>query len=366
MKVLHVASWYPRDATDITGIFVQNHIRCLASHVEQIAVVPALDGPGTLDEEMGWFVARPRVPSSRGPWLVPYMASVLRQARQFGPDLIHGHVARPGGVAALWTARRMGRPMVLTEHANPFGALLATHALNRAAARWAVRGADACTAVSVAQAADIQAAVSGVDPIVVPNAVDMQRFQSRVPPTDGRVRLLFVGRLVATKRCDILLDALQDPRLAGFRWSLRVVGSGPEENALRARAAPLGAHVRFEGYQGPTVIPGLLSQADALVLPSQTESFGVVLIEALAAGVPVLATRCGGPEDIVTDEVGRLVMPDNVSALVEGLKWMFTRHRSFAPAKLRAYAESRFGFPAVARRLLDVYRRAMAEHAARL
>ena len=81
----------------------------------------------------------------------------------------------------------------------------------------------------------------------------------------------------------------------------------------------------------------------------------MVVAEALAAGVPVLATRCGGPEEIVTDEVGRLVRAEDVDALAGGLAWMLDHAAAFPPDRLRAYAERHFGFEAVSRRLLEVY-----------
>src|SRR5439155_23248491 len=130
---------------------------------------------------------------------------------------------------------------------------------------------------------------------VVPNTVDTARFRRPRTTALGSPRLLFVGRLARQKGCDLLLEALARPALAGRAWTLTIVGAGPEEADLRRRAAALGPRVRFAGPEPPARIPGRLAEADALVLPSRAESFGVVVAEALAAGVPVLATRCGGP-----------------------------------------------------------------------
>src|SRR5262249_45650997 len=148
------------------------------------------------------------------------------------------------------------------------------------------------------------------------------------------------------KACDVLLAALA--RLRDRSWTLTIAGAGSEETHLRAIAGPFAERVHFLGRQPPARIPELLAASDVLVLPSLKESFGVVVIEALPAGVPVLATRCGGPEDILTESTGRLVPPADVDALSAGLAWMLDNHRSFSPVALRAYAAERFGFESVA------------------
>jgi len=102
-----------------------------------------------------------------------------------------------------------------------------------------------------------------------------------------------------------------------------------------------------------------MQESALLVLPSRRESLGLVLAEALACGTPVLSTRCGGPEDIVTDEVGVLVPPEDPEALANGIEQLLARRESFEPNRLRAYALERFGFDAVGKRLSALYQEAL-------
>ena len=98
-----------------------------------------------------------------------------------------------------------------------------------------------------------------------------------------------------------------------------------------------------------------MQESALLVLPSRAESLGMVLVEALACGTPVVATRCGGPADIVTDEVGELVPTEDPEALADGISRVLARRGSFDPARLRQHAIDRFGHESVVARIAGVY-----------
>lgn len=141
-------------------------------------------------------------------------------------------------------------------------------------------------------------------------------------PSSGHYRLLCVGRLSRQKGQDVLLRALARARPDLPPVSLTLVGDGPEERRLRALAEDLGVAdvVTFAGYVSDPA--DLFRAADCFVLGSRWEGFGMVLLEALHFGLPVLATDCEfGPADVVCDPaIGRLVAPDDVAALAEGLR----------------------------------------------
>jgi glycosyltransferase involved in cell wall biosynthesis len=108
-----------------------------------------------------------------------------------------------------------------------------------------------------------------------------------------------------------------------------------------------------------------MRQSALLVLPSRAESFGAVLVEALACGTPVLATRCGGPEDIVTETVGLLVSVNNAAALAEGMERILSRRQRYCPARLRAYALERFSWEQIAEETVNLYHETVAGYRAR-
>ena len=135
--------------------------------------------------------------------------------------------------------------------------------------------------------------------------------------------LAFVGRLAEVKGVPVLLEALSEiaQNFPGLRVTL--IGDGPERANLEARAHCLGLDsvVHFTGYMSQSQVAEILSEADALVLPSFAEGVPVTLMEAMASGLPVLATRVGGISELVEDGVsGYLVPPGNVNALTERLR----------------------------------------------
>lgn len=155
---------------------------------------------------------------------------------------------------------------------------------------------------------------------IVHCGVEPERY--RRPRTPVRDRLLFVGRLVAAKGVPVLLRALVLARQARPSLTLTLVGDGPDRVAIEAeaRALGLGDAVAFLGYRNQEQVADLLAESSALVLPSFAEGVPVVLMEAMAAGLPVVSTRIAGIAELVEDGVsGRLVPPSDEEALARAL-----------------------------------------------
>ncbi|WP_439519120.1 glycosyltransferase [Hydrogenophaga sp.] len=143
------------------------------------------------------------------------------------------------------------------------------------------------------------------------------------PRGAGAKRLLFVGRLAAVKGVPVLFKALKRVAVDHPDLRLTLVGDGPERAALEAecRAMGLSDVVEFAGYRGQAEVAQALLETDVLVLPSFAEGLPVVLMEALAARVPVIATRIAGVSELVEDGVsGRLVAPGDPLALEQALR----------------------------------------------
>lgn len=137
-----------------------------------------------------------------------------------------------------------------------------------------------------------------------------------------------------------------------------VVGGGgtirAELEALASRSG-VGRQVVFLGAIPRDAVRSAMWAADAFVLASHAENFGVVLIEALTTGLPLISTRCGGPEDIVTPEVGLLRAPGDEDGLAEALLTMRSEAQSYDRRALRAIAVERYGYASVGTRLREFY-----------
>lgn len=332
-------------ALDVVG-GVQGHVRALALALraagdEVLVLGPTRDGRTvadvTAEEGMLHVVGRTtsvpangsRAPIALGPSGARRLERVLRRAR---PDVVHVHeplVPLLGPTALLTDVGAR----VATFHASADGgALPRLYRAARAPARRIVGRAHALTAVSPVAAA-FHARMLGIDATqvaVVPNGVDVARFASvgggvrRHDDVDDE-RLVFLGRLEPRKGADVAVRAFL--RLAPTRPSLRlrVIGDGPSRPLLeRLRAAaPSGVAERLElaGRAAPGDLPALLAQADVAVLPARGgESFGIVLLEAMAAGLAVVATDIPGYRDVARDDrEALLAVPDDERSLAEAI-----------------------------------------------
>jgi glycosyltransferase involved in cell wall biosynthesis len=238
---------------------------------------------------------------------------IARLHREYGFDLIDAHYFYPDGVAAAWLARSLDLPLAITARGSDLN-LIARYALPRAMMHRAARVSRLNIAVSEALADRLREL--GADPAttcVIPNGVDLETFRPgacvearRALGLDARPWLLSAGHLVPNKGHDAVLRAL----VALPECGLMIAGEGPEEASLRRLAAETGVaqRVRFSGRVAPERMPVHYRAADCLVLASQREGMPNVLLESLACGTPVVATRVGGCAEIVREAVaGRLI-----------------------------------------------------------
>ncbi len=291
-------------------------------------------------------------------------STVRRLHRTFPFDLIHAYFIYPDGVVASELAEEYDVPFVVTEQAPWLDERYA-----RPSALDAAREAAAVLTVSSSARASIVQYTNQPDSVrVIPNGVDAMEFP--LGPQTGRRpgQILFAGVQTFTKGIDVLLHAFRtvSERVPSARlilvggWHYRHTRLQGERLQALAANLELGDRVSFVGHQPPDVVARYMRESAVFVLPSRAESFGTVLVEALASGTPVVATRCGGPEDIVTDDVGRLVPTEDPAALADALCDVLAEPERYDPARLRAFALSRFGWDAIAKDVLAAYEDALS------
>jgi glycosyltransferase involved in cell wall biosynthesis len=287
------------------------------------------------------------------------LLGALRQiARIHGRvDVIHSHVFSSGFYAVI-VGRLCGIPTVVTEHWSGFP-LRGLSPMDRIAARITFSLADRVLPVSQSLRRAIEGYGLRAKFRVVPNAVNTDLFapQSWEERRNGFLRLLFVGGLVEGKGLPILLDAMSQLRRRRPDLHLDVIGQGPELENHRRLAARLGLEERavFHGAKSREEVAAFFRRADLFVLPSLCETFSVATAEALAAGVPALVTRCGGPEELVTEQSGLVVPPRDAHALASSLCVMLDRREAYDRQEIARAARDRFGYEAVAAAMDEVY-----------
>ena len=259
------------------------------------------------------------------------VASTARRLRDLAPTIVHTHTAKAGAVGRT-AAKLVGTPVVVhTFHGHVFDGYFSPRKAQvfLAAERALAKVTDQILALSEHQRHDLafKYKVAPIEKIkVVPLGLELDRFLAVAPHRPGPVRralgidggakvIAAAGRFVPIKRFDLLIEAFGKVLAAHPDAHLVLAGDGAPEDrdALVRQAAPLGGRVHFVGWRRD--LEAVFAEADLLALSSDNEGTPVTVIEALTAGVPVVATRVGGVEDILTPELGTLVAPGDADAL---------------------------------------------------
>jgi glycosyltransferase involved in cell wall biosynthesis len=243
--------------------------------------------------------------------------------RDFRPDVVNLHFVKGDALYFLLLRRLMHYRVVLSFHGSDF--LFATDALRRALPRLVAR-ADAVTAVSAALQERI-VAEGRADPdhvTLIPNGVDTAYWAEGAdasPPDAGPFRIVTAGRLVPVKNYDLLIAAVdRAARRSARRLSLTIAGDGELYETLRRQADAAQADIELVGHRTPDQLRRLLAGADLYVLSSRSEGMPLAVVEAMAAGLPVLATGVGGVPELVRDgQDGLIVPPDDPERLSDAL-----------------------------------------------
>lgn len=291
----------------------------------------------------------------------------LRMARAVGSlvggfDIIHAHWVYPTGLVSLRAARSAGVPLVVTAHGGDVNMAAKVPGLRQLARRVA-NAADRVLAVSddlAGKLIDI-----GVNPDcieVVPLGVDVPRF-SRDGVVTARPRVVYVGSLIERKNVAALIEALHV--LPRGLVDADIVGDGPERGRLEELVSRLavGEDVTFHGALAPSEAHRIAGRADMLVLPSRSEGRPVVVMEAMAAGVPVIASDIPGTRELVVDgESGVLIdpkVPAQLAAAIRDLAANPELRASYAAAGLERLHRLSLTGAAAAARHVDVYSRVL-------
>jgi glycosyltransferase involved in cell wall biosynthesis len=386
-RVLVLARNYPNNAFPTLGLWTERLVQASRRVAAPTVVAPVPYAPPLLPgaslkrfraversaEREGVAVHHPRIPAGPGQLLhaidarlaYPSVCRAVTALQRVTPfDVIHAHFIYPEGVIASRIGAELGIHVVSSEHAmwRPW---LDRHPAVRRQVERALPGIARLTAVSEALRASILDLFGDAVPVdVIPNVVD-ERVFAAPGPDDQRdpCHLLFVGLIRHVKGLDVLVRALGHllPEFPDLRLSVaggsfyRAYERDARDVRALVDALGLSNRVKFLGEVAPADVAALMRRSAMLVVPSRRETFSLVTAEALASGTPVVATRCGGPEEILTDDTGQLADVDDPAALALAIERVLTR--TFDRPALRRYAVDRFGSEAAADRLGRLYER---------
>lgn len=307
-----------------------------------------------------WHVRYPHRPTALSMFMHMVAALVgYRAVRRAGfvPDVLHAHFFL-AGVPAVLIGRLARLPVVLTEHWSiflPEDPMLLTAAMRRSAA-FAFRNADVVLPVSEALENGIEShGLKARRFEVVRNVVDTALFQLGSDARNGR--LLAVGSFYPAKGYDTLLATVAHLVRAGAKVALDIVGDGPQRAECEALARSLGIedNVSFHGLLAKPAVARMMREAELLVLSSRYDNNPCVVMEALACGLPVVATAVGGVPELIDDSNGRLAKPEDPESMATAIRTALGKIDSFDRAAVSNAACTRYGTETIAAQLAAVY-----------
>ncbi|MEV7296771.1 glycosyltransferase family 4 protein [Streptomyces microflavus] len=386
-----VTPWYPSPNNPYAGAFVKMATRSVTNNFDRVTILHTEDWSGRADAPLNdaikittdrlqerrdlvpvldtpeGLLLRIPVPlihrKNYAPWLAAQhraLKSALPTGRIEAP-IIHAHTGIYGGVLAMRLAQPDAR-IVVTEHATFLNKVFSQPAA-RSLYRKVLLRADAFLCVGTY----LRDQIAGEFPDlahklrIVPNVIDFDAFPSSAQRSPEMLSWLYVGRLVKHKGVAELLEAFAMVAEKEPAATLTMVGSGALEGDLRARALELGLEGRFriDPPVSPDKVNSLMHQHDLLVHASKIETFGMTIVEAVAAGLPVLVTRSHGPEETLAGidrQAGALMDVDDDPQVIVDAYWELRSraHELDLPAARESLLQ-RYGSAAVSEQLMNVY-----------
>jgi glycosyltransferase involved in cell wall biosynthesis len=382
-KILWLASWYPNELSPIDGDFIQRHAQAVSLirpvHVIFIkkdesglvtkSVKECNEKNGNLEETIIYY--KPIKTGitfldkliSNAAYKRHYKRAILKHISDNGkPRVMHLHVAMKAGLIALWVKKKLGIPFILSEHWTGYlpGAKPNMEAANPIIKRWFNRifaNASLITTVSKYLGDAIHSRFN-VDFHVVPNVVNTQLFHPIEKLKNATPRFIHISTNTYQKNTDQILAAFANAKKTGYDFTIEFYVPDPSELEPVVEKYQLNSETTLHGEVPQNILAKHLAQADALVLYSRYETFGCVVIEANACGVPAILSDLPVFREYCVENKNAVFANLNViPALSDAIISFINRRNSFDKNEIAQFAKNNFGYEVVAKQFEDLYKR---------
>ncbi|MBR5316984.1 MAG: glycosyltransferase [Lachnospiraceae bacterium] len=377
MKILTLVSEYPSYENEIPNIFVHKILKGLKRRGENVYVL-LLDFRSFRKKRPWGFssyeydgikVYRYALPVGPIYILLEYLMHFsIRRLYEYAylkegkPDVIHAHFGTMGYVATALNSR-YSIPYIVTEHSS---SLLNIDKISTQRNKFYYKGyasAQKVIAVSNVLKGKIHEKMPQLGVNVIPNVLGKEFCFSKVKK-NSHFTIITVGRLVESKRFDLLISAISELYKEGEMIKLWIVGDGELRDQLQLLAKQLDICnlVEFWGNKNVVELNELYNKSHLFVLPSEFETFGVVYIEANACGLPIIATDCGGPADIVNKSNGILIPKNNLTALKNAIISIKTQYSDYSAENISRNTIEMYGENLICEEYIKIYRGVVREY----
>jgi glycosyltransferase involved in cell wall biosynthesis len=387
-KILYLASWYPSRNSPVEGIFVQKHAEA-AAHFSDISVLYFTFYSGSkgkiieIEPKFENEVFTVRVYLKKLKIRIPLFTFIFNIFRYVigiclglriifnergTPALIQVNVASRIGIFALILKLLFRIPYIVLEHSTTYVMYKdkKEYQSNISFSERIITYINFRYSNGIIGVSDyLNECIKNLKGVrnkfyTVPNVITIPDKLDRHFANKDKIKVLTISLLNKKgKNIKELITGFNILIIGGRKdLFLYIIGEGPDRTELESYSNELGLlnlHIFFLGYVPNNELGIYFETVNFFILPSRYETFSVVTAEAIAHGVPVVATKCGGPEEFVTANQGLLVNNMDIKALISGIEFMSINWENYDPVKLRNYANSKFDSLVVGRQLVDIY-----------
>lgn len=386
LHILIIPSWYPAKADDIDGSFFREQALALSKKGHKVGVIASsmyslrdwksiAFKPHSVQFENDKGVLTYRQQRVN---YTPRLKDITRARRvRIGtrlvdkyvidngvPDIVHVHSLINAGFIAYKVKQKYGIPYVVTEHSSAF----ARELVDKKTIKQLMPVIESSTrniAVSNEFKNLLENTFKNNKWKYIPNIVSDEFLEYKFQADNNFEAFTFsnICLMSPNKRVDLVILAFAKAFKGNPNIKLKLGGDGPIKSSLEelAKCEGISEQVTFLGALERERVKEEIAKSDAFVLSSEYETFGVVIIEALALGKPVIATRCGGPESIIVPEVGYLVDKNSVECLARGMIELYENRDKYSVKDIREYCRTNFSEEAVINKLTDIYQNILDE-----
>jgi len=383
-KILFLASWYPTTEDPINGIFIERHAQSVSElcdvTVQSYHQVTIDKNDFEYSEKNGIKIMRiyHRKTSSKNilvnnrvseclTFLIKnYKAYKLICKKDGKPDLIHLNVLHPMGLFAIFLHLIHNIPYIVTEHTSPFSIYYGS-LIRKLGSILILKHARFILPVSASLKREMQDLYDPDKYVIIPNIVNKNFFIGNLKHQNlqEKKNIIHVSLLNDNqKNISGIIDAVYEVSKKRDDFRLQIVGDGVDRKELEDLAEIyniLGTIVIFSGRLSDEELLESYRNSCFFVLNSNHETFAIVCAEALACGIPVISTRCGGPEEYIDGKMGLLIEINNHDQLVAAILHMLDHYQDYDSTYLHDSIQSKFSSEIVGEKIFQVYNRVLKE-----
>ena len=270
-------------------------------------------------------------------------------------DIIHAQSSLWGGISAAYVAKKYNIPLIITEHSSIKKGIYIKESY-KPSIKESYKQADKLIVVGNGLKKEISEFSGRDDIVVIHNLIPFDLFKISKNNINEKFKFFSLAFLEGEKGMDILIKAFRKG-FKGENCILQIGGEGSQKESLINLAKNIGidSQVEFLGALTREEVSNKMSECNAFVLASRYETFGVVYIEALASGKPIIGTFNGGAEDIINNDNGLLVEVDNIEELENSMKYVKENLSKYNSQEIRKSCENRFSKKVIVKEIIKVY-----------